>query len=113
MSINSKVLDLTTDSQVNRSIVEHNAPQDVRCLSSADQPATPIIPVISSTPSRVRSKAKFHVKFETVTNDLLSDLDTSAPVNISDKKDRKRLSLRKPPTFIDEAHDADHIDVHS
>jgi hypothetical protein len=87
-----KVLELTTDSPVNRSRVEHDAPQDVSCLSSAVQPATPITPVISSTPSRVRSKTKFHVKFETVTNDLLSDLDTTAPVIISDKKDRKRLS---------------------
>ena len=109
----SKVLDLTTDSQVNRSVVEHDAPQDVSCLSSADQPATSITPVISSTPSRVRSKAKFHVTFEKVTNDLLSDLDTSAPVDISDKKGRKRLSLRKPTKLIDEALDADLIDVHS
>ena len=63
------MLDLTTESLVNRYMVKHDSPQDVSCLSSADQPATPIIPVISSTPSRVRNKAKCHVTFETVTND--------------------------------------------
>ena len=43
----SKVLDLSTDSQLHKSVIEHDGSQNV---SVADQSVTPAIPIKHSTP---------------------------------------------------------------
>ena len=66
----SKVLDLSTDSQLHKSVTEQDGSQNV---SLADL-----------TPRRALNKPdegrkKLHVRYESVTNDLFSDLDTPLP----------------------------------
>ena len=77
----SKVLDLSTDIQLHKSVIEQDGSQNV---SLADQSVTPVTPIKHSTPRQALNKhdkerKKLHVRFESVTNDLFSDLDTPLP----------------------------------
>ena len=69
------MLDLTTDSQVNRIVRD-----DLADVTLADQPAMTVVPVTCSNPCRERYMLNIktiHVTFGNLTKSLLADLDIS------------------------------------